>query len=82
MIKTPHRGPVVVVSYRRAPKRRQMTITRDITMYYQNNRLIRLISSYIHADHRLLQAYCSKQQWNVYVGNLLNEKENYIKKIT
>ena len=58
---------------------RQMTVTRDITMNYLNNRLIRLISCYIHADHKLLQAYSSKQQWQVYVGNILNENENCIK---
>ena len=49
-------------------KQRQITVTRDITMYYHNNRLIRLISDDINADHRLLQAYSSKQQWRVYVG--------------
>ena len=57
-----------------------MTVTPDITMYYHNNHMIRLISGYIHADHRLLQACGSKQQWHVSVGNFLNENENCIKK--
>ena len=53
-------------------RQRQMTVSRDITMYH-NNRLIRLISAYIQADHRLLQAYSSKQQRHVYVENIVNE---------